>query len=79
VESDELRALMDGRRPGDGEPVWLRATGPDGTRGGGIDVTFSAPKSVSIAWALGDQRARSRLGTTRQSRRPSTTCARRSS
>jgi conjugative relaxase-like TrwC/TraI family protein len=48
---------MDGRRPGAGEPVWLRAIGPDGTRAGGIDVTFSAPKSVSIAWALGDQRA----------------------
>jgi len=57
VEPDELRALMEGRRPGAGEPVWLRAAGPDGTRAGGIDVTFSAPKSVSIAWALGDQRA----------------------
>jgi conjugative relaxase-like TrwC/TraI family protein len=57
VEPDELRALMEGRRPGAGDPVWLRAAGPDGTRAGGIDVTFSAPKSVSIAWALGDQRA----------------------
>lgn len=57
VEPDELRALMEGRRPGAGDPVWLRAAGPDGTRAGGIDVTFSAPKSVSIAWALGGQRA----------------------
>jgi len=57
VEPDELRALMEGRRPGTGDPVWLRAAGPDGSRAGGIDVTFSAPKSVSIAWALGDQRA----------------------
>jgi conjugative relaxase-like TrwC/TraI family protein len=57
VEPDELRALMEGRRPDAGEPAWLRAAGPDGTRAGGIDVTFSAPKSVSIAWALGDQRA----------------------
>jgi len=57
VEPDHLRALMEGRRPGAGDPAWLRAAGPDGTRAGGIDVTFSAPKSVSIAWALGDQRA----------------------
>ncbi len=25
-----------------------------GARGGGIDLTFSAPKSVSVVWALGD-------------------------
>ncbi|HXE43833.1 MAG TPA: relaxase domain-containing protein [Conexibacter sp.] len=77
VEPDELRALMEGRRPGAGEPAWLRAAGPDGTRAGGIDVTFSAPKSVSIAWALGDQRSRPR--TTRRSRLPSAICVRRSS
>jgi conjugative relaxase-like TrwC/TraI family protein len=57
VESGELRALMEGRRPGEGDPVWLRDAGPDGTRAGGLDVTFSAPKSVSVAWALGDDRA----------------------
>jgi conjugative relaxase-like TrwC/TraI family protein len=57
VQSDELRALMEGRRPGDGEPSWLRNAGPDGTRAGGLDVTFSAPKGVSVAWALGDDRA----------------------
>ena len=59
VQPDELRALMDGRRPGpEGqEPVWLRGAGPDGTRAGGLDVTFSAPKGVSITWALGDDRA----------------------
>jgi conjugative relaxase-like TrwC/TraI family protein len=57
VRSRELRALMDGLRPGDGEPSWLRNAGPDGTRAGGLDVTFSAPKGVSVAWALGDDRA----------------------
>lgn len=57
LQPDELRALMAGRRPGEGEPVWLRAAGPDGSRAGGIDVTFSAPKGVSVAWALGDDRA----------------------
>jgi len=57
VESGELRALMEGRRPGEGDPVWLRNAGPDGARAGGLDVTFSAPKGVSVAWALGDDRA----------------------
>jgi conjugative relaxase-like TrwC/TraI family protein len=57
LQPDDLRALMAGRRPGEGEPVWLRAAGPDGSRAGGIDVTFSAPKGVSVAWALGDDRA----------------------
>jgi conjugative relaxase-like TrwC/TraI family protein len=32
----------------------LRPEGAGGGRGGGIDVTFSAPKSVSTVWALGD-------------------------
>jgi conjugative relaxase-like TrwC/TraI family protein len=43
---------MDGRHPGTGR--WLRPEGAGGGRGGGIDVTFSAPKSVSTVWALGD-------------------------
>ncbi|HEX4837066.1 MAG TPA: MobF family relaxase, partial [Solirubrobacteraceae bacterium] len=33
---------------------WLRPEGAGGGRGGGIDLTFSAPKSVSAVWALGD-------------------------
>jgi conjugative relaxase-like TrwC/TraI family protein len=45
-------ALMEGRHPATNE--WLRPAGGDGSRGGGIDVTFSAPKSVSVVWALGD-------------------------
>ncbi len=43
---------MEGRHPGSGR--WLRPEGAGGGRGGGIDVTFSAPKSVSTVWALGD-------------------------
>ena len=43
---------MEGRHPGHGR--WLRPEGAGGGRGGGIDVTFSAPKSVSVVWALGD-------------------------
>ena len=43
---------MEGRHPRHGR--WLRPAGAGGGRGGGIDVTFSAPKSVSVVWALGD-------------------------
>ncbi|MDO8184645.1 MobF family relaxase [Conexibacter sp. JD483] len=53
VEALDLRALMAGRRPGEPES-FLRVAGPNGTRAAGIDVTFSAPKSLSIAWALAD-------------------------
>jgi len=52
VEGADFIALMEGRHPGTGR--WLRPEGAGGGRGGGIDVTFSAPKSVSAVWALGD-------------------------
>lgn len=45
-------ALMEGRHTRTGR--WLRRKGANGERGGGIDATFSAPKSVSAVWALGD-------------------------
>jgi conjugative relaxase-like TrwC/TraI family protein len=59
VESGELRAMMEGRRPDSPpqEPAWVRNAGPDGERAGGLDVTFSAPKGVSVVWALGEDRA----------------------
>lgn len=56
VDGGDFVALMEGRHPGTGG--WLRAAGPNGARGGGIDLTFSAPKSVSAVWALGDMRQR---------------------
>ena len=52
VDGADFIALMEGRHPGTGH--WLRPEGAGGGRGGGIDVTFSAPKSVSTVWALGD-------------------------
>ena len=52
VQGADFIALMEGRHPGTGR--WLRPEGAGGGRGGGIDVTFSAPKSVSTVWALGD-------------------------
>jgi conjugative relaxase-like TrwC/TraI family protein len=52
VDGADFIALMEGRHPGSG--AWLRRAGADSSRGGGIDVTFSAPKSVSAVWALGD-------------------------
>ncbi|MDO8186471.1 MobF family relaxase [Conexibacter sp. JD483] len=60
VAPDDLRAMMAGHRPGHPE-AFLRAAGPDGTRAGGIDITFSAPKSVSVAWAMGDATARAAI------------------
>ena len=56
VDGPDFIALMEGRNPATGG--WLRAAGPTGARGGGIDLTFSAPKSVSAIWALGDRRQR---------------------
>jgi conjugative relaxase-like TrwC/TraI family protein len=61
VAGEDFIALMEGRDPGSGG--WLRPAGADGTRGGGIDVTFSAPKSVSVVWALGDPWQREQIET----------------
>jgi len=56
VEGQDFIALMEGRHPRTGS--WLRPEGAGGGRGGGIDLTFSAPKSVSAAWALGAEAQR---------------------
>ena len=53
VDGPEFIALMEGRHPRTGS--WLRPVGANNKRGGGIDLTFSAPKSVSTLWALGDE------------------------
>jgi conjugative relaxase-like TrwC/TraI family protein len=50
VERDVLVSLMNGRHPVTGEAI--RPVGGDGSRVAGIDLTFSAPKSVSALWAV---------------------------
>ena len=59
VDGADFIALMEGRHPDSGR--WLRPEGAGGGRGGGIDVTFSAPKSVSVVWALGDPWQRAQI------------------
>lgn len=56
VEGRDFIALMEGKHPRSG--AWLRPEGAGGGRGGGVDLTFSAPKSVSVLWALGDEQSR---------------------
>jgi conjugative relaxase-like TrwC/TraI family protein len=52
VERDAFFAVMDGRDPKSGDP--LRP--PHGrTRVAAFDLTFSAPKSVSVLFAIGDE------------------------
>ena len=50
VTGEQLRTLMDVRRPDTGAE--LRRVGGSGEAVAAIDATFSAPKSVSAAWAL---------------------------
>ena len=50
VSGEQLRALLEVRRPDTGLP--LRPVGASGTAVAALDATFSAPKSVSAVWAL---------------------------
>jgi conjugative relaxase-like TrwC/TraI family protein len=59
VRAKELRALMEGISPADGAE--LRRVGGNGTRVAGIDLTFSAPKSVSALWAASSPYDRARI------------------
>ena len=52
VEADQLVAMLTARNPVDGEPLGMRAV-PGRGPVPGFDLTFSAPKSVSLLWALG--------------------------
>jgi len=59
VSGDVLRALMDVRRPDNGQP--LRQTGASGHAVAALDVTFSAPKTVSAVWALAGPELREQI------------------
>jgi conjugative relaxase-like TrwC/TraI family protein len=59
IERGELSALMRGVSPADGSE--LRRAGGDGSRVAGIDMTFSAPKSVSALWAVSSPYERARI------------------
>ncbi len=59
VEREDLAALMRGVSPADGRE--LRRAGGDGSRVAGIDMTFSAPKSVSALWAVSSPYKRARI------------------
>ena len=59
VSRADLLSLMRGVSPVDGGE--LRAAGGDGARVAGIDLTFSAPKSVSALWAVSGRGERERI------------------
>jgi conjugative relaxase-like TrwC/TraI family protein len=59
VTGDQLRTLMDVRRPDTGDE--LRPVGASGEAVAALDATFSAPKSVSAVWALGSPELRERI------------------
>lgn len=59
VTRSDLSALMQGVSPRDGQE--LRRAGADGSRVAGIDMTFSAPKSVSALWAISSPYDRARI------------------
>jgi conjugative relaxase-like TrwC/TraI family protein len=52
VEPDQLGTMLTGRNPLDGETFGLKSP-PGREPVPGFDLTFSAPKSVSLTWALG--------------------------
>ncbi len=55
VGADQLTAMLTGRNPADDTSL-VGMAGVPSSRGAvpGFDLTFSAPKSVSLLWALGD-------------------------
>ncbi len=53
VDPDQLTGMLTGTNPASGEPLGLRHV--EGGPVPGFDLTFSAPKSVSVLWSLGGQ------------------------
>lgn len=59
ASSNQLGAMLAGKNPATGQPLQDREQTMSGP---GFDLTFSAPKSVSLLWAFGDEQVRSRVG-----------------
>ncbi|MGH2916562.1 MAG: MobF family relaxase [Solirubrobacteraceae bacterium] len=59
VSGEQLRALMAVQHPATGLP--LRRVGGNGQAVSALDLTFSAPKSVSAVWALASPELRAQL------------------
>ena len=59
VAAEDFRAVMAVRHPGSGEA--LRRVGGNGEAVCAIDATFSAPKSVSVVWALSSPELREQI------------------
>src|SRR5215210_8608793 len=56
VQGEDLRRVLAGCHPRDGSPL---RDGRGGVRVSGFDLTFSAPKSVSVVFGVGDDDLRS--------------------
>jgi conjugative relaxase-like TrwC/TraI family protein/excisionase family DNA binding protein len=52
VDREQLTAMLTGHNPATGEPLGMQQVSGRGPIPG-FDLTFSAPKSVSLTWALG--------------------------
>lgn len=62
IEARMLRSAFQGRAPaGDGWLVQMQKPRDGRTRQPGWDLTFSAPKSVSVLWALGSKEIRATI------------------
>jgi conjugative relaxase-like TrwC/TraI family protein len=59
VQRDQLVALMSGQAPSDGREI--RASGGNGTKVAGVDMTFSAPKDLSALWAASGPERREQI------------------
>jgi conjugative relaxase-like TrwC/TraI family protein len=63
VQRGELIAALTGHHPRTGEPL-ARNAGPDHKPG--YDLTFNAPKSVSVVWAMADDELREAISRAQQ-------------
>lgn len=59
VDRADLRSVMEGFSPLDGEP--LRPVGANGTRTAGVELMFAPPKTVSALWATASPYRRAQI------------------